>query len=192
MADFRKILNHVDKWEGGLVFIPEEKQWTNRGIQWTTFKALAPKLIGIQNPTINDLKKITQQQWEKFIEYFWNVATNNNQINNQRSAELMFQSFWGSGRTGIKVMQRAIGVDADGQVGKITTSAINRNPKSPQILYQALEDFYKKLATDKPNRYGRFLKGWLNRLAELKPDKSAAIGIILAGSIFLLYLITKK
>jgi len=89
-------------------------------------------------------------------------------------------------------MQRAIGVDADGIVGKITTSAINRNPKSPQILYQALEDFYKKLATDKPERYGRFLKGWLNRLSELKPDKAAAMGIILAGSLFLLYLITNK
>ena len=192
MADFRKILSHVDKWEGGLVFIPEEKQYTNRGIQWTTFKELAPRLIGISNPSLDDLKKLTQEQWEKFIQYFWNIATNGNSINNQRSAELMFQALWGSGRTGIKVMQRAIGVDADGIVGKITTSAINRNPKSPQILYQALEDFYKKLATDKPERYGRFLKGWLNRLSELKPDKAAAMGIILAGSLFLLYLITNK
>ena len=192
MADFRKILPHVDKWEGGLVFIPEEKQYTNRGIQWTTFKALAPKLINLPSPTLDDLKKLTQTQWEAFIQYFWNVATFNNQVNNQRAAELMFQAFWGSGRTGIKVMQRALNVSADGQVGPVTVKAINSNPKAPEVLYNALESFYRKLASDKPERYGRFLKGWLNRLSELKPDKAAALGIILIGSIFLLYLINKQ
>jgi lysozyme family protein len=192
MADFRKILPHVDKWEGGLVFIPEEKQYTNRGIQWTTFKALAPQLINLPSPTLDDLKQLTQAQWEAFVKYFWDIATANNAINNQRAAELMFQAFWGSGRTGIKIMQRAIGVNPDGQVGPITAGAINRNPNAPQILYNALESFYKKLATDKPERYGRFLKGWLNRLSELKPDKTAAMGIILIGSLFLLYLISKQ
>ena len=192
MADFRKILPHVDKWEGGLVFIPEEKQYTNRGIQWTTFKALAPKLINLPNPTLDDLKKLTQAQWEAFIQYFWNVATVNNQVNNQRAAELMFQAFWGSGRTGIKVMQRALNVTPDGQVGPVTVKAINSNPKAPEVLYHALESFYRMLASDKPERYGRFLKGWLNRLSELKPDKAAALGIILIGSIFLLYLMNKQ
>jgi len=192
MADFRKILPHVDKWEGGLVFIPEEKQYTNRGIQWTTFKALAPQFIDLSNPTLNDLKQLTQEQWEAFVKYFWDIATYNNSINNQRSADLMFQAFWGSGRTGIKVMQKAIGVNPDGQVGPITVNAINRNVKAPQVLYDALEGFYRKLATDKPDRYGRFLKGWLNRLSELKPDKTAALGILLISSIFLLILIQKQ
>jgi len=192
MADFRQILPHVDKWEGGLVFIPEEKQYTNRGIQWTTFKALAPQLINLPNPTLDDLKNLTQAQWEAFVKYFWNIATANNAINNQRAAELMFQAFWGSERTGIKVMQRAIGVNPDGFVGPITVRAINRNPNAPQILYNALESFYKKLATNNPKRYGRFLKGWLNRLSELKPDKAAGLGIILIGSVFLLYLISKQ
>jgi lysozyme family protein len=191
-ADFRKILPHVDKWEGGLVFIPEEGQYTNRGIQWTTFKALAPNLIGIRNPTLDDLKNLTQKQWEAFIKYYWDVATFKNSVTNQRAAELMFQAFWGSGATGIKEMQKALKVTADGKTGPITVKAINTNPKAPEVLYNALESFYRRLATQRPERYGRFLKGWLNRLSELKPDKAAALGIILIGSVFLLYLITQK
>jgi hypothetical protein len=62
MASYKNILKHVQKWEGGLVYFPEENQWTNRGVQWTTFQKLAPKLLGIENPQIDDLKNMTQSK----------------------------------------------------------------------------------------------------------------------------------
>ena len=71
MASYKNIVNWVDKWEGGEVFFASEGQLTNRGIQFNTFRQLAPSLLGIKNPTENDLRNITQSQWLKFIKYFW-------------------------------------------------------------------------------------------------------------------------
>jgi len=191
-VSYKNILSHVDKWEGGLVYIKTEGQWTNRGIQWTTFKSLAPSLLGISNPTVEDLKKLTQAQWEKFVEYFWNKATFNNSIKSQEAANLMFQALWGSGGYGIKEMQKALKVAADGVVGRITVGAINNNRKAAQVLYNALDSYYKRLAAQRPDKYQWALKGWLNRLRELEPGKIVSAGIIVLGAALLFYLINTK
>ncbi len=81
MTSFINILPFVRKWEGGEVYFPTEKQWTNRGVQWNTYKQLAPKILGIQNPTVEGLRSMTESQGDKFVEYFWNKATNDNTIN---------------------------------------------------------------------------------------------------------------
>jgi len=165
MATYKNILNHVDKWEGGWVYIPEEGQYTNRGIQFTTFKKLAPSILGIKNPTLEQLKNITQKQWEKFVQYFWNKATFNNAIKDQKAANVMFQALWGSGGYGVKEMQRALKVSPDGVVGLQTVKAINSNRRAGDILFNALENYYRRLGTS--SRYNRFVKGWLNRLNDL-------------------------
>lgn len=191
-VSYKNILSHVDKWEGGLVFIPEEGQLTNRGIQWTTFKALAPGLLGIKNPTENDLRRLTQAQWERFVKYYWDIATFRNAIKSQEASNLMFQAYWGSGNSGIKEMQRALKVTPDGQVGAITVGAINKNRNAAHLLYQALTKYYTRLAQQRPERYGRFLKGWLNRLRELEPGKIVSLGMIALGTTLLIYLMSTK
>lgn len=187
MASYKAILGHTNKWEGGLVYHANEGQWTNRGIQWTTFKELAPRLINLPNPTIEDLKALTQAQWEAFVEYFWNKATYNNAIRDQAAANIMFLALWGSGVSGIRDMQKAIGTTADGVVGPITVAKINANKKAAEILYNALDKRYRTLASVNPGVYSKYLKGWLNRLAELKPGKVAAIGIGTIAIIGVLY-----
>lgn len=191
MASYLNILPHVSKWEGGLVYFPEEGQYTNRGIQWTTFKKLAPQLIGLQDPTIEDLKNLTEDQWRKFVEYFWNKATYNNSITRQDAANLAFHAYWGSGIYGIKEIQKAVGVTADGIIGPQTVAAINKDPKAAEKMHTALDNYYRRLAANKPDRYGRFLKGWLNRLAELKPSFFFGAGIILVAAAAV-YLILKN
>ena len=116
MASFNNILNHVRKWEGGEVFFANENQWTNRGVQWNTYKALAPKLLGIANPTVEGLRSMTSAQADKFIVQFWNTATDNNKITNQAAANAFFEMLWGGGRSGIKWLQKVIGVYPDGRV----------------------------------------------------------------------------
>ena len=187
MANYKGILAHTNKWEGGLVYHKNEGQWTNRGIQWTTFKELAPRLINLASPTVEDLKALTQAQWEKFVEYFWNKATYNNAINDQAAANIMFLALWGSGSYGIRDMQKAIGTTADGIVGPITVQKINANKKASEILYQALDKRYRLLASVNPSVYSKYLKGWLNRLSELKPDKIAAISIGAIAAIGIIY-----
>lgn len=192
MTSYKNILNHVDKWEGGLVFFPEEGQYTNRGIQWTTFQRLAPQLLDLAAPTLEDLKTITQSQWEKFIQYYWNKATYNNAIKSQDAANIMFQAYWGSGTTGIKEMQRALGVTADGVVGPQTVKAINSKRDAAGILYTQLENYYRRLASSRPDRYGRFLKGWLNRIAEIKPGAAALGATALVAIGIGIYLLINK
>lgn len=189
MASYKGILAHTSKWEGGLVYFKNEGQWTNRGIQWTTFKQLAPQLINLPSPTIEDLKTLTQAQWEKFVEYFWNKATYNNAIKEQAAANIMFLALWGSGAYGIKDLQKAIGVTADGIVGPMTVNKINANKKAAEILYEALDKRYRQLASVNPGVYSKYLKGWLNRLSELKPNKIAAISITAIAAIGLIYYI---
>jgi lysozyme family protein len=84
-------------------------------------------------------------------------------------------------------MQKAIGTTADGIVGPITVQKINANKKAAEILYQALDKRYRLLASVNPASYSQYLKGWLNRLSELKPDKIAAISIGAIAAIGLIY-----
>ena len=140
MASVTNILPFVRKWEGGLVYHKGEKQWTNRGVQWTTYQELAPKLLGIKNPNLEEFKKLSSSDADKFIVQFWNTATDDNTIKNQAAANAFFEMLWGGGKSGIKCMQRKIGVFADGVVGPKTVSAANKfDPKT--LLNQVLERF---------------------------------------------------
>jgi len=191
MASYRNIINWVDKWEGGEVFFASEGQLTNRGIQFNTFRQLAPSLLGIKNPTENDLRNITQSQWLKFIKYFWDRATFNNSIKNQDAANIMFQALWGSGASGVKEMQRVLGVSVDGVVGKETVNAINRNRNASKKMYNGLVAYYKRLA--KQPRYAQFLKGWLNRMEDIpRGVQRASFGLPLILIALGLYFRRKK
>jgi lysozyme family protein len=192
MASFLNILPHVFKWEGGLVFHGNENQWTNKGIQYTTYKALAKQLLNIA-PNEAHFKKLTDTEAGKFIQYYWNKATYNNAIPNQDAANLMFTALWGSGGEGVKDMQRALNAAyksnlvIDGQTGPATVAAIRTNVKSPEVLYTALENRFKRLATNPT--YSKYLKGWLNRLTELKPFLMGGLGLLAFAIGF--YLITR-
>jgi len=165
LTSYVNILPFVRKWEGGEVYFPEEKQWTNRGVQWNTYKQLAPKLLGIQNPTVSDLRNMSQEDGDKFIKYYWDKATFNNSIKNQAAANAFFEAYWGGGTSGLKWLQNKIGVFPDGIVGKKTVAKANQYD-SEFILKEVLNRF-NYLATSNPSRYGRFLKGWTNRWNDL-------------------------
>ena len=165
MASFNNILNHVRKWEGGLVEFATEGQFTNRGVQWRTYKALAPKLLGIPNPTLEGLKSMTAAQADKFIVQFWNTATDNNKITNQASANAFFEMLWGGGEWGIKWLQKVIGVYPDGRVGPKTVAAANNYP--PNLLLDEVLKRYEHLAKVNPTKYGGVINGWRNRWNDL-------------------------
>lgn len=182
------ILPHLWKWEGGIVYHDNEKQWTNMGIQYLTYASLAPRLLNI-SPSLDHFKKMKKYEAEKFVKYFWDKATYNNSIRNQDAANLMFQALWGSGAAGIKDMQEALnaayrsGLKEDGIVGQLTVAAINSHTKAAEVLYRALEDRYRRLGQNPT--YSRYLKGWLNRLSELKPFLMAGSVLIVAAAILM-------
>lgn len=94
----------------------------------------------------------------------------------------------GSGKHGIVIPQRLLGVKDDGIVGEKTLSAVNfADPDQLfDAIYKARVDFLNEITQSSIAKYEkkigrkateselmkytnkRFLKGWLNRLADIK------------------------
>ncbi len=172
MADYRKFTPFILRWEGGEVNDKADRGGhTNRGITRTTFNALSRRVLG-KEPTLANFKNLSREDAMKFIHYFWNKATGNNQIKSQAVAEAMTSWFWGSGSYGIKEWQRMLRdkfgktkIIVDGGVGMQTINYTNSIPEN-ELMKQAIatrEETFRRLVKRDP-RQAKFLKGWLNRL----------------------------
>ena len=69
----------------------------------------------------------------------------------------------------IKHLQESCGVQNDGIVGAKTLAAFADSTSVTLATYlQKRIDFYHDLASNKPDKYGIYLNGWLNRVENLK------------------------
>ena len=86
-------------------------------------------------------------------------------INNQSIAEILVDWVWGSGKWGIVIPQRLLGVTDDGIVGNGTLTHLNQmNQKElHQIIFDARMRFLDNIVKNNPSQE-RFIKGWKNRL----------------------------
>lgn len=189
MAKVEKLLPIILKWEGGFVNDPVDKGGaTNKGVTLATYKRYR-QIHKQPIPTVDDLKKITDEEVMAILKEFYWDKMKADDINNQSIANLCVNTIWGSGAGYIKTIQQVLGVTPDGIVGKITLRAINENPH-PDWLFQRLWDRRKKFFEDIVARsvkayekklgrkatekellkytQKRFLKGWLNRLNDFK------------------------
>lgn len=166
MADAKKLIPFILKWEGGFSNHPLDKGGaTNKGITIATFR----QFFG-ENATVEQLKNMTDTQWENiFRNGYWNPFKGD-AIMNQSIADICVDWAWASGtKTAIKRVQRIVGVKADGIVGNATLSAINGanakelfdKIKSARISF--VEAIVRKNPTQKV-----FLKGWKNRIQSIK------------------------
>jgi lysozyme family protein len=76
----------------------------------------------------------------------------------------------GVGR-GAKMLQTVVGVNADGAIGPATLAALAAMKDEPKAIIHKMsqykEAFYKAIVASKPDQ-GKFLKGWLNRVASVE------------------------
>lgn len=187
MADIRKLAPILLKWEAGA--LPQatlEKQWeiarrkgfsndpddaggaTMCGITIATYKRYC-KLKGKPVPTVAQLKAITLSEWLDILRTFYWDKMKADQIRNQSIANLCVDNVWGSGTGYIKQIQLVAGVTPDGIVGPKTLAAIN-NADQRQLFARLAEKrriFYMNICLSK-NSNKKFLKGWMNRLADFK------------------------
>lgn len=187
MADIRKLAPILLKWEAGA--LPQatlEKQWeiarrkgfsndpddaggaTMCGITIATYKRYC-KLNGKPFPTVAQLKEITLAEWLDILRTFYWDKMKADQIRNQSIANLCVDNVWGSGAGYIKQIQLVAGVTPDGIVGPKTIAAIN-NADQRQLFARLAEKrriFYMNICLSK-NSNKKFLKGWMNRLADFK------------------------
>lgn len=164
MADYKQLIPKILKWEGGYAGNIDGMVCTNRGITLATYRNFYGK-----NKTCNDLKRITDEQWEHiFYHGFWS-KWQANEIDNQSIANILVDWYWGSGIYGIKYPQQVLGVKADGIVGKKTLAAINNYPDQEELfnkLWKRREQHFRAIAGSGYKK--KFLKGWLNRLNDFK------------------------
>lgn len=169
MADYKKLIPHILRWEGEWSNDPDDAGGaTMRGVTMATYEAYCRRK-GYPKPTIERLRSISREQWEDvFRTMYWDRWQGDN-IKNQSVANMLVDWLWCSGKWGIEIPQRVLGVSIDGKVGKSTLQALN--VREPRILFERLRDerkgFLNRIAVARPSSR-KFLQGWLNRVNSLK------------------------
>jgi len=117
-----------------------------------------------EDRTAAELARISDEQWGMIMKRYWDQVKGDS-IVNQSIAELVADWNVNSGRSGIKALQRAIGLEPDGIIGPKSLSVLN-SPNQAVIfnrIYQAREKFFLAIVKNNPSQKV-FLNGWMNRL----------------------------
>lgn len=162
MANLEIALKKVLGWEGGFANDPDDSGGpTMKGVTIATYKEYC-KRKGRPTPTVNDLKKITNDEILDLANLLYWSKIQGDKIHNQSIAELCFDCIWGSGTGYIKVIQKVLGVSADGIFGPQSLNALNDwNPQSQ--IFNMLWNRRKNYLSSCSGAW-KYLKGWLRRL----------------------------
>ena len=165
MADKNKLIPIIKKWEGGYSDNPNDRGGaTNSGVTLAVYQSVYGK-----SKTKNDLKKMTNEQWDYiFTKLYWNKWKADD-IKNQSIANILVDWVWMSGLGTIKKIQSLFGLTADGIVGNKTISYINSHDQEEVFnkIWNRRKSFYESLVNNNPSQKV-FLKGWMNRLNTFK------------------------
>lgn len=157
-----QIIDGILKREGGYVNHPADPGGaTNRGI---TFQTL---MEWRSDATLDDLKALTEDEARAIYRERYIHAPGFGAIENGALRALVVDCGVNHGITGAtKMIQRAVGVPADGVFGAVTLAALNAGGM----------EAYWNLCAERVRWYGRhvaanpdklpFLSGWLNRVAD--------------------------
>lgn len=188
MAKIDKLSPIVAKWEGGFVNDKTDKGGaTNMGITIGTWRSVGYDKDGDGDIDVQDIRLLDAHDFSAVLKIYWN-RWQADRIINQSIANILVDWVWASGKWGVRIPQRILGLKEDGVVGPITLKAINSaNQKDLfEKLFKAREKFFedivnnsvlkyenqiKRKATEKEKmKYTqkRFIKGWLNRLSDFK------------------------
>ena len=163
MADYKILKPFILRWEGGFVNDPNDSGGaTNKGVTLATFRRFKG-----ESASVNDLKAITDEDWDAIFKAMYWDKCRADEINSQSVANLIVDWYWMSGTNAIKYVQRLIGADEDGIVGKQTLARLNAKGDGLVLpIYNYRKDFYHRIVASRPSQK-RFLRGWINRLNAL-------------------------
>ena len=154
---FDRLIHIILRSEGGYSNHPEDKGGeTNFGVA----KRFYPDL---------DIKNLTKEQAiEIYRRDYWSPMTLEG-INNPELVLQIFDMGVNAGiRTAIKIIQRIVLTDEDGDCGPITTELINRSKVDLVELYKTeRKKYYCSLCRKNPSQ-AIFLDGWFNRVDKTK------------------------
>ncbi len=169
MANHKQLIPFILKWEGGYVNDPDDAGGaTNRGVTIGTYTQYY-RGKGLPPPTIIDLKRLSDDEWEDIFKKMYWDRYKADLINSQAVANICVDWLWASGVWGIKHVQRLLGITADGIVGKQTIGTINA--QEPRRLFERIKEervlFIERIIAKRPAN-AKFRRGWLNRLNDIR------------------------
>lgn len=173
MADIHFLVPKILKWEGGKVDDPlDHGGATNKGVTIATWQAVGYDKDGDGDIDKQDLFAITADDFTLVLKKYWD-RWQADRIQNQSIAELLVDFVWGSGKWGIKIPQRILGLVDDGVVGSKTILAVNSANQQELFnkLYEARVHFLQDIVVHHPDQQ-RFIHGWMNRLQDFGTFKS--------------------
>lgn len=124
---------------------------------------------GCKTPTTADLINLSYTEWCCiFRSMFWN-RWKADEIQNQKVAEMLVDWVWTSGKYGITLPQKLLGVKADGIVGSVTLAAVNGHDAN--LLFKQLKTeriaYTERICQTRPANM-KFRDGWLRRINSLE------------------------
>ena len=172
MANVEKLIPHILKWEGGNKFTNDPLDRggaTKYGITLNTLISNHYDVNKDGKVNVDDVKALQLDDFKKILKLNYWDKWKADDIINQSLANLLVDWLWGSGKYGIIIPQRLLGVPADGIVGMKTINALNS--ANQRALYnkvwEARRQFYYNIVKSNPSQK-KWLNGWLNRLNDLK------------------------
>ena len=169
MADINLLAPKIFKWEGGFADDPlDHGGATNIGVTISTWRQVGHDKDGDGDIDRQDIKLLTRQDAMLVLKKFYWDRWQGDHINNQSVANILVDWIWCSGKWGIIIPQRILGVPEVGIVGPVTLLKVNSS-NAYQIklqIYNARVVFIRNIITRDPSQK-RFENGWLSRLNDL-------------------------
>lgn len=170
MAKVELLSPKIFKCEGGFVNDPRDYGGaTNMGVTIATWRQVGYDKDGDGDIDTDDIRKLTRSDATVVLKkYYWD-RWKADWIYNQAIAEILVDWVWCSGKWGIVIPQRILGLKDDGVVGKFTLAAVNTvNPSGFHAsIFQARVKFINDIVARDPLQK-KFQRGWMNRLNDYK------------------------
>lgn len=161
---FIRAFNHLQKWEGGAkITTPKFDGHTTK---WGIIESTYNKYY---RGSVTDCTE--EQAMHIYYTEFWS-KNKLEEVLNDSLAELIFQGCVNQGNYGYlrNCVQYPLGLIADAIVGRQTLGKLNAEPKACfDTIVKATKERYEQIAHQ--NGKQKFLKGWLNRLADYSKFK---------------------
>ena len=139
-----------------------------KGVTLRTYTAYRKKK-GLLPPTEDDLRNISKEEWLDIYKTMYWDKIKGDAFQSQSVANIMVDWFWMSGIIAIKRLQLIVGTKQDGIVGPKTLAAVHAKNQKELFtqLKNARHNHFISIVTKSPEKR-KFLRGWLNRLNDIK------------------------
>lgn len=166
--NFKKALPHILRWEGGFVHHPADPGGaTNKGVIQATYNTYR-KREGLPPRSV---RYITNEEVEDiYYSMYWKNSKHNLDALPYNLALTVFDWHVNSGR-GMTTLQSVLGLKADGMMGHMTLNEVKYWQNKGKL--KKLIELYNDAREVKYRTWGQgsqrvFLKGWLNRLNNIR------------------------